>query len=243
MANNLNQADKTTTKVWVFISKYKKVLIFIAIVAVIFILNHYLGWSGYITDKGNQQKFMQLVQQNYFVAILVYMLITVVGAVVLALPGLVFAILAGLMFGPWWGSFFCLLASTLGAMLAFLVGRFFLQDSLKPLVMRNNAIRKFLFSGRSENEIILLLVTRILPIFPYNLQNFAYGITDIGFGKYSLCTFFFMMPGVVLFTVGTVGVIDSSKRLLYLGIAFILLLLIILLGVFLKKKYTKPVDL
>ena len=75
-------------------------------------------------------------------AALLYCLVTVVGCVVLALPGVTFAVLAGLLFGPWLGTLLCLLATTVGAIIAFVVGRFFLQDSIRPLVMKNKWIKK-----------------------------------------------------------------------------------------------------
>ena len=93
--------------------------------------------------------------------------------------------IAGAIFGPWWGTLLCVLSATLGAIAAFLVGRFFLQDSLRDQIVKNRYINRLLFDKSTKNEMMVLMITRLVPLFPYNLQNFAYGITDISLGKYS----------------------------------------------------------
>ena len=94
----------------------------------------------------------------------------------------------------------CLIATTLGAVAAFLMGRFFLQDTIKPLVEKNRLLKKLLFEDAGKSDMLLLMITRLVPLFPYNLQNFAYGITDIKLLPYTIYTFIFMLPGVAMFT-------------------------------------------
>ena len=216
----------------------KKFWIFIAIVIVIMILNYNLGWSDYIGNMDNLAFMEEMVQENLFATSLVYVILTAVGCVVLALPGITFAVLAGLIFGPWLGTLLCSVATTIGAMAAFLAGRFFLQDSVKPLVMKNAYLKKWLFDKENEkNAIFVLMITRLVPLFPYNLQNFAYGITDIKFSTYSICSLLFMLPGTAMYTVGTAGLADAENRWLYIGIAVILAIIVMGMGAFLKKKY------
>ena len=172
-----------------------KIIIFVCIVTGILMLNHHYGWSSYLGDMSNLMFLKTMVEENIVAALALYIIITIVGCVVLALPGVTFAVIAGMLFGPIWGSFACLLATTVGAMLAFLVGKFFLKDAVKPMLEKNKLMKKLLFSDDRKSDIIILMITRMVPIFPYNLQNFAYGITDIGFWKYSILTFVFMFPG------------------------------------------------
>lgn len=136
-----------------------------------------------------------MVKTNFLQAALIYIVVMVIASVVLAVPGVTFAIIAGAIFGPWWGTLLCVLSATLGAIAAFLVGRFFLQDSLRDQIVKNRYINRLLFDKSTKNEMMVLMITRLVPLFPYNLQNFAYGITDISLGKYSLGTFVFMIPG------------------------------------------------
>ena len=101
---------------------------------------------------------------------------------------------------------------TIGAVLAFIVGRYFLKDSIKPLVVKNKYLKKWLFDSSGKNELFVLMITRLVPIFPYNLQNFAYGITDIKFSTYTIGSFLFMLPGTVMYTVGTAGLTDRKHK-------------------------------
>lgn len=207
--------------------------------AVILILNHIFGWSSFIGDLDNLKFLEEILADNLILAMLIYIGLTIVGCVVLALPGVTFAIVAGLLFGPVFGTLCCSAATTAGAMIAFIVGRFFLKDSIKPMVMKNKYLKKWLFDETGTNEIFILMITRLVPIFPYNLQNFAYGITDIRFGTYSICSLVFMLPGTAMYTVGTAGLADKENRILYLGIALLLAVAVIGIGAFLKKHYLK----
>lgn len=218
-------------------SKYKRVGIFVGIVMVILILNHRFGWSSYIGDMEYLNFLEELVQENLLLAAAAYVALTVVGCVVLALPGVTFAVIAGLLFGPFLGTLCCSLATTLGAMLAFVAGRFFLKDSIRPVAMKNRYLKKWLFDESGKNEIFILMITRLVPLFPYNLQNFAYGVTDIRFSTYSVCSLIFMLPGTAMYTIGTAGLADKENRLLYIGIAAVLAVLVMGLGAFLKKHY------
>ena len=134
-------------------------------------LNHHYGWSSYLGDMSNLMFLKTMVEENIVAALALYIIITIVGCVVLALPGVTFAVIAGMLFGPIWGSFACLLATTVGAMLAFLVGKFFLKDAVKPMLEKNKLMKKLLFSDDRKSDIIILMITRMVPIFPYNLQN------------------------------------------------------------------------
>ena len=171
-----------------------KLIVFILLVAVILILDHRFGWSGYLGNLDNLGFLKEMVQQNLWQAMLIYLVVTVVGCVVLALPGATFALFAGILFGPWLGILNCLVATTLGASAAFLTGRFFLKDSIKPIAQKNRYLKKLLFDSNPKSELVVLMITRLVPLFPYNLQNFAYGITDISFWKYTIYTFVFMFP-------------------------------------------------
>lgn len=219
--------------------KNKKLWIFIGIIAVILVLNHIFGWSSYVGDVDNLKFLEDMVQENLALAICIYMVLTVIGCVVLALPGVTFAIAAGLLFGPALGTLCCSTATTLGAMLAFVVGRFFLKDSMKPMAMKNKYLKKWLFDESGSNEIFILMITRLVPLFPYNLQNFAYGVTDIKFTTYSICSLIFMLPGTAMYTVGAAGLADKENRVRYIGIALLLAALVMGMGTFLKKHYVK----
>lgn len=217
--------------------KNKKLWIFIGLVAVILVLNHIFGWSSYLGDTDNLAFLKNMIQDNLPGAIAIYMAVTIIGSVVLALPGVTFAILAGLSFGPVLGTVLCTVSATAGAVLAFLAGRFFLRDSIRPAAMKNKYLKKWLFDESGKNQLFVLMITRLVPLFPYNLQNFAYGVTDISFVTYTVGSFVFMIPGTAMYTIGTAGLADAENRMLYIGVALAIAVVVVFAGIILKKKY------
>ena len=219
------------------IMKNKKLYIFIGIILLLLVANHFLGFSKYFTSGKLMEDLQVVVKQNLALAILIYVIATVVGCVVLALPGISFAVIAGVLFGPWLGTVCCIVAVSLGAMASFLAGRYFLQDSIRPLAMKNTYIRKWLFEGGKQNKILILMITRLLPIFPYNLQNFAYGITDIGFIDFSIYSFIFMLPGTAMYTIASAGVASQKNRWFYIAIAVVIALALFPSVRYMRRKY------
>lgn len=217
--------------------RLRKPAAFACLILVILVLNHRFGWSQYLRDPDNLAFLGQLVQQNLLQASLLYIGITIIACVVLAVPGVTFAVLAGVLFGPWLGTLLCLGATTAGAAAAFLAGRFFLQDAIRPLVMKNPLLKRLLFDEKGRSDMIVLMITRLVPLFPYNLQNFAYGITDMKVIPYTIYTFIFMLPGVAFFTVASAGLTAREGRGTYLALAAGLLVLVLFLGWFLRKRF------
>ena len=219
-----------------------KVITFITIIGFIVLFNHYYGWSDYLSNTYNINFLLEMVQNNLWQAALIYICVTVTSCVVFALPGITFAVFAGIIFGPLLGIIICLFATTIGASIAFLAGRFFLKDSIKPLVEKNKYLKKLLFNESGKSDLILLMVTRLVPLFPYNLQNFAYGITDMGFWKYTVYTFLFMLPGVAFITIGAAGITAQSNKGFYFTIAGTLFVAVFIVGFILQRKHfgTEP---
>lgn len=213
----------------------KPLLFFLALLLIV-VLDRHFGFSD-LLSRESLSLLHSMVGDHLLAAAVLYILITIAGCVLLALPGVTFAVLAGVLFGPWLGTILCLLATTLGAVAAFLAARYFLRDWLKPIVMKNVLLKRYLFDGAGRSAILLLLITRIVPLFPYNLQNFAYGITDIPLLPYTLYTLLFMMPGVALFTVGTVGLTAEEGQMGYILLTLALLCVVLLLGRWVKKHY------
>lgn len=119
-------------------------------------------------------------------------------ACVLLLPGGVITIGAGFLFGVVIGTITVSIGSTLGACAAFLVGRKFARGWVEKKVTgrsRFAAIDRAV--GQQGFKIVLL--TRLSPIFPFNLQNYAYGLTGVKLWKYALASWIGMLPGTVAY--------------------------------------------
>lgn len=215
-------------------TKYIKLIIFIALVIIILILNHNYKLYEKINNLDN---FKFMINENIIKASIIYIIITAIGSSVLALPGVTFALFSGILFGPILGIILCSISATMSASISFIISRFFLKDSVKPLVEKNKYLNKILFEDGNKNAIILLMITRLVPLFPYNIQNFAYGITDISFTLYTIYTFIFMLPGISLFTIASAGIISKENRILYFLISGIIFVFVLTISIYLKKKY------
>ncbi|MBR1672773.1 MAG: TVP38/TMEM64 family protein [Fretibacterium sp.] len=229
--------------------RWGKPLAFCILLAALFSLRRWCGWAdGLVGVSGGQSiplsfsaeallRLREFVASRPVEAASLYIAATAAGCVLLALPGAAFAALAGLLFDPLTGTALCLVAATLGAVLAFLAGRYFLKDAVRPWLERSPLLKKFLFDDVNRSGVVLLMITRLVPLFPYNLQNFAYGLTDIGLWPYTFYTFLFMAPGAAAFTLGAAGLGGVEHRGLYFLIAAVLVIIVTVIGVVLKKRF------
>lgn len=217
--------------------RYKKIIIFILIIIIGLFLNRELKWNSYLTDPSNLDRINNFVHNNYMLSIFLYLIFTIIGSSILALPGVTFAVIASGLFGPWLGSLYCLIGATLGAVVSFLLSRYFLKDTIVELVKKNERLYNIIFQVEPDKEMLILMITRLLPIFPFNLQNFAYGITNISLVKYTIGTFLFMIPGIIIFIIGTEGIINRESRNSMLLIALFIILFMLIIGRNLYKKY------
>ena len=216
--------------------KSAKPWIFAGIVIALVVANYFFDWSGWVARGELQSMLVAMLDENFPLACAMYFVLSAVGCVVLALPGILFAVVAGVIFGPWLGTLLCWLSMSIGAWASFLVGRYFLKDALKPKLAKNKALNNLLFEGAHKSDVYLLAVTRLVPVFPFNLQNFAYGITDIKFIPYAVYSALFILPGTAVYTIGAAGIVDAENRVLCLVIAVVLFGITFLVAYLLKKK-------
>lgn len=119
-------------------------------------------------------------------------------ATVAFLPGSVLTLGAGAAFGLWKGFALVSIASTAGASAAFLVGRYLLRDWVSRKLERVPAFAAVAGAVGQEGWKVVLL-TRLSPVLPFNLLNYAYGLTTVGFGEYVLASWLGMIPGTFLY--------------------------------------------
>jgi len=118
-------------------------------------------------------------------------------ATVALVPGAIFGLAGGALFGAIWGSLWNLLGATLGATLAFLVARYIAADWV---ARKAGGLLKRLIDGVDAEGWRFVALVRLVPLFPFNLSNYALGLTRIPLPHYVVATLVFMVPGVVAFT-------------------------------------------
>lgn len=142
----------------------------------------------------------QMGLAGIFIFIAVY-----AAATVLLAPGAILTIGAGFAFGLWKGFLAVSAGATLGAALAFLVGRFIARDKIEAMARRSDKFQRIDNAiGKQGAKLVFLL--RLSPVIPFNLSNYFYGLTGVKFWPYVLASWIGMMPGTFLYVyIGTAG--------------------------------------
>lgn len=118
-------------------------------------------------------------------------------ATVAFLPGSILTLGAGVVFGVFFGSLYVFIGATLGAIAAFLVGRYLARDWVAQKIAGNQKFTAIDQAVGKEGFKIVLL-TRLSPIFPFFLLNYAYGVTGVSLKDYAIASVG-MIPGTIMF--------------------------------------------
>lgn len=151
----------------------------------------------------------------------VFVVVFYVGACVLFFPGSVLTLGAGFIFKLLVGTITVSIGSTLGACAAFLVGRTVGRGWISSKIATN---KKFaaIDSAVGQQGFKIVLLVRLSPVFPFNLLNYAFGLTRVSFAKYALASWIGMMPGTVMyvyFGTGLRNLADAAAGKVETGIA------------------------
>jgi uncharacterized membrane protein YdjX (TVP38/TMEM64 family) len=135
------------------------------------------------------------------------------GATVAALPGITITIVAGAIFGSLVGVIVVSIASTLGASMAFLIARYFARGATATWLSKREKFKK-LDDLTEKHDAIIVAIVRLVPLFPFNLVNYGFGLTKVRFWTYVFWSWLCMLPGTILYVVGTDAVIQAivSKK-------------------------------
>ena len=133
---------------------------------------------------------------------IVFMLFYIVGTVFF-FPGAALTLAGGALFGPVLGSFYNLTAATIGAMISFLAARYLAHEWVEK---KAGGRMKQLKQGVEGEGWKFVAFVRLVPLFPFNVLNYALGLTKIKFSHYSIASYIFMLPGSIAYTyLGYVG--------------------------------------
>lgn len=119
---------------------------------------------------------------------LVYIVASVAG-----FPGLPISLGAGFLFGPYRGTAAASIGSTLGAAAAFLVGRTLARHLVEARVAKDARFRAIDHAVARQGFRIVLLI-RLAPVFPFNVMNYAFGLTKVRFRDYFFASWIGMFP-------------------------------------------------
>jgi uncharacterized membrane protein YdjX (TVP38/TMEM64 family) len=139
----------------------------------------------------------------------------------LFLPAIPLTLAAGFLWGPFWGVVLALIGATLGACPPFFLARHLFQDAIRTKVTPE---RWTWFQDRvARHGWKAVAFTRLVPLFPFNLLNYLFGLTPIPFMPYLAATALFMLPGTIAFTAfgSSLGelILRGNVRGLLIGLA------------------------
>lgn len=168
----------------------KKTVFLIALGGIIFLFIKFP-----ITDM--LLSFVSLVQSWGWIGYVSYAAVYAAGVVIL-MPGSILTLGAGFAYGVVFGSILVSFASTTGATLAFIVGRYLARDWVLKKISTNPSFKKIDKAvGKKGFKIVFL--TRLSPVFPFSLQNYAYGLTSVSLKDYFFASWIGMIPGTVMY--------------------------------------------
>lgn len=122
-------------------------------------------------------------------------------------PATPLTILGGVLFGYFWGIVVVMAAFTLGAAVHFKIARMLGRKKVETLVLKNSRLEE-LEHLLDRHKHLAVTISRIIPLMPVSLLNFAYGLTKLKFLPYLFWTFIGMLPGTSLFVTGAAAVVD-----------------------------------
>lgn len=181
-----------------------KPLLFLALLVAAVVGVHLSGAAQYL----QQEKLQALVASYGALAPAIYILIYAL-APVLFLPGLPITIVGGIVFGPFWGVVYTIIGSTIGASLAFLVARYVARDWVASKLTGPKWSK--LDSEVAQHGWKVVAFTRLIPAFPFNLLNYAFGLTKVSFVQYAVTSFFCMLPACIAFIVFSSSLLGLIK--------------------------------
>lgn len=126
-------------------------------------------------------------------------------ATMVGVPGTLLVIVGGAKFGLWWGSLWSLIGATVGAISAFWVARYLLQDWFRDRFAKHQIYRN-IDRVMDTHSLNCVLAVRFAPLSPFNLVNFLFGLTSVPLSAYAMGTLIGIAPGTVAYTwIGLAG--------------------------------------
>ena len=216
-----------------------KIIIAVIVIGVGVFLANRFGLTEMIDATILQEWLRGLGPVGWIVFILLYILVAV-----FMLPAFPFTLAAGIAFGSIAGALLSLVGATLGATVAFIVARYLARDAIVNKFHRNPVFAK-IEKGFKENGTSFLILTRLVPVFPYNVQNYVYGLTPIKLGTFFFVSLITMAPGAFIYAFMAGQIVAGQPIWLLMvmfAIAGVLLFLVSLIPKYIAKRKGIKID-
>lgn len=171
-----------------------KPVILVLVILILIFLSRYFGLGHKIAELKNWIRAIGI--WGIVVFIVIYAVSTLVGV-----PTSLLTVIAGSLYGSVIGIIIVSIALTLGATLGFIISRYFAQEAIHNWLKNKEKFRKLENLTRKHGASIVA-ITRLIPVIPYTLLNYSFGLTKIQLGTYVFWSWLSLLPGTVLYVVG-----------------------------------------
>ncbi len=174
-----------------------KFILLILFITGVFVAARFSGLGEYLTEDFLKSWIAGFGIMGPLVYILIYL-----AAPSFMVPGLALTVIGGILFGPVWGTVYVITGATAGATVAFLVSRYMGREWVEARLTsaRSERIRE-LDQRVQKDGWKIVAFTRLIPLFPFNLLNYAFGLTKVKTSHFIIASFIFMLPGTIAYVV------------------------------------------
>lgn len=206
--------------------KFYKIFISLIILIIILVMFSFIN-----KDILNTDNLKNLILSAGYFAPLIY--IIAFSLVPLTLfPDSLLAILGGTLFGLSKGFLYTSIGALIGGSISFFLSRILGQSFIKKF--ENNKLKN-IQNLLKKNGFLMILLLRLIPLFPFDLISYGAGLTKISYRDFILGTLIGTIPGILVFVNLGAQWITFNKASIYLSMS--LLIIFIVTSVFLKKIY------
>ncbi|WP_416244603.1 TVP38/TMEM64 family protein [Crocosphaera sp. XPORK-15E] len=221
---------------------------FSMLTAALIMVTKQLKTSSFLNINETLQNTLQWIDSLGKIGYLVFILVYVLAAVFL-ISGAILTLGAGVIFNVVKGSIIVSIASTLGATVAFLIGRYLARGWVNKQLEKYPKFRAIDHAVGQEGWKIVGL-TRLSPLFPFVILNYAFGITKVSLRDYILASWIGMMPGTIMYVylgslignIATLGAGERAKTPLEWGLYLVGLIATVLVTVYVTKIAQKALN-
>lgn len=181
------------------------------IIVIALLINKFNIFKGYGSNE-----IKEFIQGKGVMAPIIYVAL-LSSLPLLLFPDSVLVIAGGMIFGLFWGSVLTTIGSLIGAAIAFYISRKLGQQVVKKLIKKD-----LVLFDRKNSGFFLILMLRLIPLFPFKIVSYSAGLSDVKFKDFALATTIGSLPGIIVYTnLGDKTTVFGSKDF-YLSIGFLI---------------------
>ena len=199
----------------------------IAILTSIIAIAVFAAWRmGLLSDPARAKANLQGLRQIHWLPFIFVTIYTISAA--LGVPPVIVTLAGGAVFGATLGTAYSWIGAILGALGGYAIARWLGGNAIRHLMGRH---RDKLDKLQDRATFASLFRLRVNPIVPYNILNFASGLSKVSFRDYFLATVLGVFPATAVYAYFADSVIAGATRarsraLWHIAIAGVIMILL-----------------